>query len=39
MLARKGYPPGTAFRVVREELAAAGALADPALDVVDPDLP
>jgi regulatory protein len=23
MLARKGYPPGTAFRVVREELAAA----------------
>ncbi len=39
MLARKGYPPGTAFRVVREELAAAGALADPALDAVDPDLP
>ena len=39
MLARKGYPPGTALRVVREELAAAGAGADPALDAVDPDLP
>jgi regulatory protein len=25
MLARKGYPPGVAFRVVREELAAVGA--------------
>jgi regulatory protein len=31
MLARKGYPPGLAFQVVREELAAAGADAD-ALD-------
>jgi regulatory protein len=39
MLARKGYPPGTAFRVVREELAAAGAGVDPALDDVDPGLP
>ena len=24
MLARKGYPPGVAFRVVREELDSAG---------------
>jgi hypothetical protein len=24
MLARKGYPPGVAFRVVREELERAG---------------
>ena len=39
MLARKGYPPGTAFRVVREELDAAGAGVDPELDGVDPDLP
>ena len=43
MLARKGYPPGTAFRVVREELQDAdrdldGALGG-ALDGVDPDLP
>lgn len=34
MLARKGYPAGTAFRVVREALAADGVEAD--LDV-DPD--
>ena len=39
MLARKGYPSGTAFRVVREELAAAGRGVDPALEDVDPDLP
>ncbi len=34
MLARKGYPPGVAFRVVREELDAAGH--DPGPDI-DPD--
>ncbi|HET7689841.1 MAG TPA: regulatory protein RecX [Nocardioidaceae bacterium] len=28
MLARKGYPPGVAFRVVREELEAAGQETD-----------
>jgi regulatory protein len=39
MLARKGYPAGTAFRVVREELDAAGRDGDGALDGVDPDLP
>ena len=43
MLARKGYPPGTAFRVVREELQDAGRDPDGALggalDGVDPDLP
>lgn len=39
MLARKGYSAGSAFRVVREELDAAGAGVDPALDGVDHDLP
>jgi regulatory protein len=43
MLARKGYPAGVAFRVVREELEEAGRDADQAidedLDGVDPDLP
>ena len=43
MLARKGYPAGTAFRVVREELEDAGGVPDGALggalDGVDPDLP
>ena len=33
MLARKGYPPGLAYRVVREELAAIGECWD------DPDPP
>jgi regulatory protein len=28
MLARKGYPPGVAYRVVREEVAGAGELLD-----------
>ena len=32
MLARKGYPPGTAFRVVKEALAAEGEEADLAFD-------
>jgi regulatory protein len=34
-LARKGYPPGTAYRVVREALAAdlSGSV-----DLADPDL-
>lgn len=39
MLARKGYPPGLAFRVVRDELRRAGEdtdlLDDPALDADD----
>ena len=35
MLARKGYPAGTAFRVVREALAAEGA----DVDLDDSDLP
>ncbi len=44
MLARKGYPPGTAFRVVREELDAAGAGGDEVFgdepdDPAAPDLP
>lgn len=34
MLARRGYPPGTAFRVVREELGARG---DEALAHAEPD--
>lgn len=32
MLARKGYPPGTAFRVVKEALAAEGEEAELAFD-------
>jgi hypothetical protein len=32
MLARKGYPAGTAFRVVREALAAEGELAELGFD-------
>ena len=32
MLARKGYPAGTAFRVVKEALAAEGVEAEPGLD-------
>jgi regulatory protein len=32
MLARKGYPPGTAFRVVREALAAEGEQIDISFD-------
>jgi regulatory protein len=40
MLARKGYPPGLAFRVIREALEAEGAAGDlgeePSFD--DPDL-
>jgi regulatory protein len=39
MLARKGYPAGVAFRVVREELEVAGRDAGEDLDSVDPDLP
>jgi regulatory protein len=35
MLARKGYPAGVAFRVVREELEAAGADVDDLPDGVD----
>jgi regulatory protein len=35
MLARKGYPAGVAFRVVREELAAAGADVEDLPDSVD----
>ena len=38
MLARKGYPAGVAFRVVREELDAAGRETDDLLDGGDPDL-
>jgi len=38
MLARKGYPAGVAFRVVREELDAAGRDAVEALGGADPDL-
>ena len=38
MLARKGYPAGVAFRVVREELDAAGRETDGLLDGGDPDL-
>jgi regulatory protein len=42
MLARKGYPAGLAFRVIREALAAEGedaALDDePPFDEIDPDL-
>jgi regulatory protein len=38
MLARKGYPAGVAFRVVREELDAAGADVDELTGGVD-DLP
>ena len=38
MLARKGYPPGVAFRVVREELDAAG-LEDSESDGLGEDLP
>ncbi|MQA09289.1 MAG: regulatory protein RecX [Pseudonocardiaceae bacterium] len=34
MLARKGYPEGLAFRVVREELRAAGAESTPLDDAV-----
>jgi regulatory protein len=38
MLARKGYPPGLAFRVVRDALAAEGT--DPGdLDTLDDSLP
>ena len=38
MLARKGYPPGVAMSVVREELEAAGQGAeDDLLDPVEPD--
>ncbi len=32
MLARKGYPAGTAFRVVREALAEQGSQIDVAFD-------
>jgi len=32
LLARKGYPPGLAFRVVREEVGAASDPGDPPLD-------
>ncbi|HYH34473.1 MAG TPA: regulatory protein RecX [Nocardioides sp.] len=32
MLARKGYPPGLAFAVVRDELGAEAVLEDPPLD-------
>jgi regulatory protein len=39
MLARKGYPAGVAFRVVREELEVAGRDAGEDVDGVDPDLP
>jgi regulatory protein len=39
MLARKGYPAGVAFRVVREELEVAGRDTGEDLDGVDPDLP
>jgi regulatory protein len=39
MLARKGYPAGVAFRVVREELEVAGRGTGEDLDGVDPDLP
>ncbi|WP_240755667.1 regulatory protein RecX [Nocardioides iriomotensis] len=35
MLARKGYPAGVAFRVVREELEAAGAEVDDLPDSLD----
>ena len=35
MLARKGYPAGVAFRVVREELEAAGADVEDLPDTVD----
>jgi regulatory protein len=35
MLARKGYPPGVAFAVVRDELAAA----DADDDLMEPDAP
>ncbi len=35
MLARKGYPPGVAFRVVREELEAAGGDSDEVGDLED----
>lgn len=38
MLARKGYPAGVAFRVVREELDAAGRDTDDLLDGGDPEL-
>jgi regulatory protein len=38
MLARKGYPAGVAFRVVREELDAAG-LEDSESDGFGEDLP
>ncbi len=41
MLARKGYPPGLAFRVIREALEAEGAHAvledEPSFDEPDPD--
>ena len=34
MLARKGYPAGLAFRVVKEALAAEGESAEPAFDAL-----
>ena len=37
MLARKGYPPGVAFRVVREELEAAGHDGDDLAEPFDGD--
>ena len=41
MLARKGYPAGLAFRVIREALEAEGDLAipedEPAFDEADSD--
>ncbi len=38
MLARKGYPPGLAFRVIREALEAEGGDILPE-DLPDEDLP
>ena len=37
LLARKGYPAGTAFRVVKEALAAEGVEAELGLDELTPD--
>ncbi len=38
MLARKGYPPGLAFAVVREELAARGEELEASGDIAAEDL-
>ena len=41
MLARKGYPPGLAFRVIREALEAEGEAAfpedEPSFDEAEPE--